>query len=90
MALCGLAALVREASADELWEAFWLVLEATVVDRFAPHQCQPAPTAAIVSVIKSNHATGALRRRLRNCGAATGGGSCARMPAHSAAGGSWP
>ncbi|WP_460608666.1 hypothetical protein [Hymenobacter terrigena] len=62
----------------------------TVVAGFTPHQCQPAPTATIVNVTKNNHATGTRRRRFRSCGAATGGGNCARMPAHSAAGGSWP
>ena len=53
----------------------------------ARHPCQlPRPTTS------SSTPSQAARRQRRwpSCGEATGGGSCARMAAHSGAGGSWP
>ncbi|WP_277881385.1 hypothetical protein [Hymenobacter cyanobacteriorum] len=41
-------------------------------------------------VLSSTSSVPTQATRRRRCGAATGGGSCARMLAHSGAGGSWP
>ena len=63
-----------------------------VVDRGAAglRVCQVSqPRLLAATSSRSKSATDA-RRRLRKRGAATGGGSCSRMPPHSGAGGSWP
>lgn len=82
--------LLRPAFGGETGKGVWPAFETVGAAAGVFLQCQAAPTATRLSVIKNSHATGARRRRLRSCGAATGGGSCVRMPAHSAAGGSWP
>ena len=86
---CARAGLVWLAFRSAVREAVWFSLE-RIFDGCVCHQCQPAPAAARVSINRNNHAAGTRRRRRRSFGAATGGGNCARIPAHSAAGGSWP
>ena len=81
--------LLRPAFGGETGKGVWSALETAGATGGVFPQCQAAPTATRLNVIKNSHATGARRRR-RRCGAATGGGSCARMPTHSVAGGSWP
>lgn len=75
----GLAVRVRFATA--VWGIGWS--PACGPDR----HCQvPRPTSSS----NTSAASGQRRRARRRTGAATAGGSCARMLAHSGAGGSWP
>ena len=54
---------------------------------FGGHHCQVLRPS---SSSRASAASARRRVRLRSWGAATGGGSCARIVAHSGAGGSWP